>query len=106
MKTIDYWEECICLGEEHCGLTLTVEQRRCLAESVEAGFDNYDLAFYTPPSSDRMNAIESDWRSKYESLQREFDLYRSNAETAVKNALKMKKDVDISIDKHGEVSLW
>jgi hypothetical protein len=67
------------------------------------GHENYGMAFYSPPSSDRLNSIESEWKAKYANLQREFDTYRGNAETAVRKALHQYSDSDVSIGEHGEV---
>jgi len=103
MTEKDYWQECIFIGAEECGLTLTDEQLECLAGSAEGGHDNYGMAFYSPPSSDRLNAIESEWKAKYAALQKEFDAYRGNAETAVKKALRQYNDASVSIGDHGEV---
>lgn len=83
MKEKDYWEECISLGAEECGLRLSAEQIDCLAESVMSGHENYDMAFYTPPSSDRIYSIEKEYELKLKRLQTEFDAYRCNAESAV-----------------------
>ena len=99
----DYWQECIAIGAEECGLTLTSEQLECLAGSAEGGHDNYGMAFYSPPSSDRLHVIENEWKAKHAALQREFDAYRSNAETTVKRALRQYSDANVSIGDHGEV---
>ncbi|OKP30181.1 hypothetical protein [Serratia fonticola] len=103
MTELDYWEECISLGAEDCDLKLTPEQLKCLAESVSGGHENYGMAFYSPPDSDRYDDIEREAQSKLKKLQAEFDAYRNNAESAVKQALGQYRDANISIGDHGEV---
>jgi hypothetical protein len=102
----EYWEECIGITADEAGIELTDEQISILAEGVEGGHENYGLAFYSPPSSDRLNAIEREWKAKYEALQAEFDRYRGNAETAVKKALRQHSDANVGIGEHGEVRLY
>jgi len=99
----NYWIECVSLGAEECGATLTKEQIIEIAASVQSGHENYGMAFYSPPASDRMNQIESEWKSKYAALEREFEKYRNNAETAVKRALRQGHDARVCIGEYGEV---
>lgn len=99
----DYWIECISLGAEECGLTLTTEQLQALAESVEGGHDNYGMAFYSPPSSDRYDDIEREWKRKLTDKEQEFERYRRNSETAVRRALKYPSDSVLSIGEYGSV---
>ena len=98
-----YWEECISCASDECGLILSKEQCECLAESVKVGHENYSMAFYSPPASERISVIEEEWKKKYKTLQNEFDKYRSNAETAVKQALGQPSDANIEIKEYGEV---
>lgn len=106
MKEKDYWEECISLGAEECGLRLSAEQIDCLAESVMSGHENYDMAFYTPPSSDRIYSIEKEYELKLKRLQTEFDAYRCNAESAVRQALKQPKHSSLSIGSDDQVTRY
>lgn len=103
MNDIDYWKECISYAAEECSLTLTDEQLSLLADSVSGGHENYGMAFYSPPDSDRLNDIDREWKGKLNALQKEFDNYRGNAETAVKRALRQYDDSVVSIGEHGEV---
>lgn len=103
MTGLDYWKECISTGAEECDLELTGEQLECLAETAQGGHENYGMAFYSPPASDRLNDIEDEWRKKYNDLQADFDRYRDNAEKAVGRALHQYDDANISIGDHGEV---
>jgi hypothetical protein len=94
----DYWQECMAIAAEECGLTLTPEQLDCLASSAD-----YGMAFYSPPPSERLSEIEDAWKAKLKSLQTEFDAYRDRAETAVKQALRVHREDHVSIGQHGEV---
>lgn len=105
MDYVDYWKECISIAADECDLTLTDEQLACLAESAKGGHENYGMAFYSPPDSDRYNDIDREWEKKYKALQAEFDAYRGNAESAVKQALRQHRDDNVSIGSHGEVLL-
>lgn len=84
-------------------MSLTDEQLTCLAESVSGGHENYGMAFYSPPASDRYDDIEREWEGKYKELQSEFDKYKNNAEAAVKIALNQHCDSSVSIGEYGEV---
>lgn len=99
----DYWSECIWSAAEECSLNLTAEQHKCLAESAQAAHENYSMAFYSPPSSDYADRINSEWEAKFKRLQAEFDAYISNAETAVRKALRQYSDAQVTIGEGGEV---
>jgi len=102
---LDYWEECISEAAEECGLSMTPEQLRAVADAVMAAHDCYGMAFYSPPSSDRIHAVEQEWQQKCDALECEQATYRHNAETAVKMALRQSSDSLISIGEYGEVLL-
>lgn len=106
MSAIDYWKECISSGADECGLKLTDEQLKCLAESTAGGHDNYGMAFYAPPSSDRLHDIEREWKAKLEAKDRELERYRTNAETAIKQALNQRPEALVSIGECGEVTRY
>ncbi|AEC22245.1 hypothetical protein PT7_P009 (plasmid) [Pusillimonas sp. T7-7] len=103
MSDIGYWEECISIAAEECDLSLTPEQLEALADGASSGHEHYGMAFYSPPDSDRYDAIEQEWKAKYNALKREFEAYQGNAETAVKQALRQYSDANVSIGEHGEV---
>lgn len=103
MDAQEYWIECVSLGADECGATLTKEQIECIAGSVQGGHENYGMAFYAPPASDRYNQIEREWKAKYDALERAFEAYRDNAEKAVKKALRQYSDTQVIIGEHGEV---
>ena len=100
----NYWRECLTTAAEDSGFSIPDEQLAVLADAVESGHENYSMAFYSPPPSDRMSGIEREWKSKLSSLQREFDGYRKNAERAVKIALHQHSDSQVSIGEYGEVT--
>ena len=106
MNSLDYWKECISISADECELKLTNEQLKYVAESVENWHDNYGMAFYSPPPSDRISDIENEWKLKLSALQKEYDSYRNNSETAIKKALRQPSDSAISIGKYGEVTRY
>lgn len=99
----DYYTECVDSAADEVGLKLTAEQAKYIGEAVEVAVENVGMAFYSPSSSERFEQIEREWESKFKALQREFDAYRNNAETAVKVALRQRHDANVSIGEHGEV---
>jgi 23S rRNA A1618 N6-methylase RlmF len=103
MNDFDYWEECIAITAEECELPLTKEQLEYLAEAVSGAHENYGMAFYSPPDSDRISDIERGWKKKLDDLQKEFDAYRNGSEKAIKNALKTHWDAHVTIDNEGSV---
>lgn len=103
MTDRDYWIECVSCACEDSGISLTVEQIENIADSVSGGHENYGMAFYSPPPSDRVADIERGWQKKLDDLQTEFDGYVRGSERAVKRALHMNSDAQVSIDKGGNV---
>ena len=41
---MNYWEECIGIAADECGLSLTDEQIKYIASSVEGAHENYGMA--------------------------------------------------------------
>lgn len=103
MNTIDYWKECIAEAACDCGLAITEDQLNALAEAVQSGHENYGMAFYSPPSTDRISEIEREHKQKLAELERKHEKYRENAEEAVRMALRQRVDENVSIGEHGEV---
>lgn len=108
MDSKEYWQEAFEIALDEMGLfslveSMTEDQRKEMGEALAGSHENYGMAFYSPPPSDRYNQIERDWKAKYDRLQKEFDAYRGDAETAVKKALRQYSDAQVSIGKHGEV---
>ncbi len=104
MEKKEYWVECISLAADECGLVLTKEQLACLAESAAMGHAHYGMAFYSPSSSERIESIEDDYKKKLDALQRKFDAYTADSESAVKRALRMRDDDIASIGRGGVVT--
>lgn len=103
MDANNYWIECVSEAMSEWGLDATLDQIKFIARAVQSGHENYGLAFYTPPASDRYNEIEREWQRKYKELEAKHDAYKLNAEEAVKKALKQFPDAQVSIGEHGEV---
>lgn len=103
MSDLEYWEECISLAADECRATLTPEQLKAIAESVATGHENYGMAFYSPPASDRINDIEREFKQKISDLEKQHARYQENAEKAVKQALRQYTDTTVSIGEHGAV---
>lgn len=102
----DYWNECISNAAEEAGIELTEDQVEVLADSVRIGHENYGMAFYSPPASDRLNDIERDAKARYARLEAEFEAYRNGAEKAVKSALRRHRDDNVGISPNGEVHCY
>lgn len=100
---LDYWRECISIAADECDLTLTAEQVTALADGASSGHEHYGMSFYSPPPSERLNEIEREWKARYDALKREYEKYQSNAEIAVKRALRQHRDTQVSIGEYGEV---
>lgn len=103
MNPLQYWQECIAAAADECGLQISGHDLDVIADAVEMGHENYGMAFYSPPASDRISTIEGEWKQKLDALQREFDRYRENAEKAVGQALRQHHDASIQIGEHGDV---
>lgn len=102
-KREDYYAEGLSEAFDEHGITATPEQIKAVAASVAVYAEHEGQAFYTPPASDRIADIERGWQAKYDALKKEFERYESNAETAVKKALRVHRDASVSIGEHGEV---
>ena len=70
---------------------------------MQVAHEHYGMAFYSPPSSDYYDRVNSEWEAKYKRLQAEFDAYKGNAETAVRKALRQYSDAQVTIGDGGEV---
>lgn len=103
MTKNDYWEECISVAAEECGAVLTREQVAYIAESVSTSHECYGMAFYSPPASDRLRDIESEYKRKLQAAEAELEAYRQDATAAVRNALRLRSDEPISIEDGGSV---
>lgn len=98
-----YWQECVSNAAEECSAPITQEQISAIAYAVEIAHENYGMAFYTPPASDRLAVIESEAKAKLARLQDEFDAYRRGSERAIKRALNAYPDTQVTIATNGDV---
>lgn len=103
MKHVEYWEEAVSEAAYACGAVLTPDQIKTIGEALAISHECYGQAFYQPPASDRMDAIEREWKQKYEALERQFEQYQRNAEKAVGQALNQFPDSQIRIGEYGDV---
>lgn len=94
------------IAAEECDLQLTVDQLDCIANAAKMGHEHYGMAFYSPPTRERIDSIESEWKARLKRLQDEFDAYRNHAESAVKKALHIHRDARIAIEQRGEVLVY
>jgi hypothetical protein len=102
----EYWQECIANAAEEAGATLTHEQINEIAGSVHGAHENYGMAFYSPPASDRIHAVEREQQAKYDRLKADFDAYTTRAESAIKRALHMDSDANVAIERDGTVNRY
>lgn len=103
MNPHDYWKECLASSFDEHGIPATIEQIDAIAQDVEIARDQFGMTFYSPPASDRIEETRREATAKLDALQREFDAYRTNAETAVKKALNQRSDAHVAIEEHGQV---
>ena len=103
MTDLDYWKECISIAADECELTLTPEQLTYIADSVSGGHENYGMAFHHPSPNERLNDIERGWKAKLKAQQDEHERYVNNAETAIKQALRVHRNDQVNIGDRGEV---
>ena len=106
MNELEYWEECISQAADECSLAMTAEQLKALAKAAQDGHESYGMAFYSPSDSDRYSDLEREWKAKLKAKDQEMERYRSNAEMAVKLALRQCRDANVSIGENGEVTRW
>jgi hypothetical protein len=99
----DYWAECVVSAADEIELELTVSQVDHLAQAIAGGHENYGMAFYSPPASDRLNEIEREWKAKYARLEKEHEAFKRDAHSAVKRALRTYSDAQVSIGPGGDV---
>ncbi len=103
MTILQYWEEAIFCSLDEVGIPATPEQITQIAKNIETSHENYGMAFYSPPSSDRISDINKEWEKKYKDLEKDFDKYKINAIKAVGQALGQRNDARIGIGEYGEV---
>lgn len=102
-KQEDYWIEAVDEALDCANVKATKAQLKDIAKAIEMAHECYGMAFYSPPSSDRVSSVEREWKAKFEALQSEFDRYRNGAEKAVRVALRQRGDEPVSIQSDGSV---
>jgi hypothetical protein len=100
---LDYWTESVSIAMQEAGISFTPEQARQVGAGIQGSHDNYGMAFYSPPASDRISAVENEWKQRVDRIQKELDTYRANAEKAVKRIAKLPSFASVSINQYGEV---
>lgn len=78
MKSIEYWREAVETAADECGAVLTPEQASFIAEAVLSCHENYSMAFYQPPDSDRISVIQRECDVSVKAAQAETELIRSD----------------------------
>lgn len=100
----DYWSECLAVAAEECDLKLSLEQLDCLASAAQHAYEYHGMAFYQPPPGERLSEIEDEWKRKLkEAAEQKFERYQDNAEAAVRTALRVHRDAQVSIGEGGSV---
>lgn len=100
---MDYWEECISIAADECGLTLTKDQLECLASYVVGGHENYGMAF-------GHDCIPNPLNTEVESLKRRIKELEEEHERClhgIKNGVAKRRNVSASyvhIDRDGHVT--
>ena len=101
MNELDYWKECIISGLDEIGVSLLPEQITKLAKCIQISHENIGMAFYTPPTTDRLEDLEREYNTKLKKIEKEFDQYQSNAENMLKKVLNFSKDTTLRIHEDG-----
>lgn len=106
MSRADYYQEAFEIAMEEAGCwplveQMTREQRTEVGASIATSAENSDLAFYTPPPSDRIAVIEREKDARYQALEAEYQRYRDNAEGHMKRVLRVHRDDQVTINSDG-----
>ena len=103
MNSLSYWKECIQDAADECGLNISAEQISSIADSVRIAHENYDMAFYRPPSTDRISVLEEEKRIAVRQKEDELLRYQMLAEKCIKKSMGLRQDEIISIQDDGSV---
>lgn len=103
-----YYREAFEIAMDEAGCWSLIEQmsevqRKAVGESLAGSAENESLACYSPPASDRVASIEREWRQRVDEERDRTEVARKGAETAVRRALGIAKDIPISVTDGGEV---
>lgn len=102
-STTEYWREAVGQSADENGIVLTTEQINAIAADMESAHENYGMAFYSPPPSDRISVIESECAAKIKRIESERDEERENVRVALCRALRQHSDARLSVGEYGEV---
>lgn len=102
----DYYAEYLSDCFHDFDIKVSAEQLKEIAEGIVIAVDCESQAFHTPPNSDFYAELDREWKRKYDILKEQFDKYTSNAETAIKKALRQPQDACVDIGKYGEVTRY
>jgi hypothetical protein len=102
---MDYWEECISIAAEECGLQLTKEQLECLAGSVEGGHENYGMAHGYHCISSPINSEVESLKKRIRELENEHDRCIDGIKRGVALWCNVRVE-DVVIEKDGHVTYW
>lgn len=103
-----YWQEAFEIALDEMGLfslveKMTAEQRAGIGEALQVSHENYELAHYSPPASDRIAVVELEWRQRLEDERDRTEAARKGAEIAMRKVLRVHRDVPITVTDAGEV---
>lgn len=100
----DYWIECMSNAAEECGLSLTEDQLKCLAEFAESGHENYGMAFYQPPASDYFDHEKRELERRLKEAKQETENIRADF---VKNICKRRncEPHQVILEGNGEATI-
>lgn len=103
-----YWQESVEIAFDEIGKwdlieSLTDDERKQIGEALAGSYENYGLAHYTPPASDRFAAMEREWQQRVEDERDRTEAARRGAEKAVRRALRLMPSTNISVTDDGEV---
>jgi hypothetical protein len=104
----EYYEEAFSIAMEEIGCwhlveQMTKEQRQQVGASLATSVEMSSQAFYTPPSSDRYNEIEREWKAKYKRLQDEYERYVDTSGKTLGRILRQYSDTHVFMDDDGNV---
>ena len=104
----EYWEESVsyafdALGKYDVWNMLTREQQKEIGEALVTSHENYGMAHYSPPASDRFNDMERQWQQRLDEERDRTEAARKGAEIALRRVLRVHRDDPVSFTDAGEV---
>lgn len=104
----EYYREAFEIAMDEAGCwslveQMTLEQRNEVGQALAGSAENESLAYYRPSASDRITAIEREWRQRLDEERDRTDAARKGAETAMRRVLRIHKNTPISVTDGGEV---